>query len=62
MKFHLQPDFHGPERIEFGALYVAKIDGTTEFHQNDEADRIIWWDGYSDVGYINEIDKALTKC
>lgn len=61
MKFHLQPDFHGPERIEYGALYAARIDDTTEFKENDEVERIIWWDGRSDIGYINEIDRSLTQ-
>lgn len=61
MKFHLQLSFHGPDRIEFGALYTAELDTITDFQDNEEAEQIVWWDRISDIGYINEIDKKLTE-
>ncbi len=61
MKFHLQPSFHGLERIEFGALYTAELDTITDFQENEEAEQIVWWDRISDIGDINEIDKKLTE-
>lgn len=60
-KFHLQADFHGPERIEYGALYAATLDNIAAFQENEEAARIAWWDGESEIGDINEIDRKLTE-
>ncbi len=61
MKLHLQPSFHGPERIEFGTLYTVQLDTITDFQENEEAGQIVWWDRISEIGYINEIDKKLTE-
>lgn len=61
MKFHLQPGFRSSERIEYGALFSGHVDEMASFVENDEAATITWWDGQSDFGYINEIDKALIE-
>lgn len=61
MKFDLQPSFHGPKRIEYGALFYRELDNLVDFIENDEAEKIILWDGSSDIGYIAEIDKKLIE-
>ncbi len=61
MKFDLQPDFHGPKRIEYGALFSGQLNSLHEFVENDEAEKIILWDGLSDIGPIQEIDKKLIE-
>ena len=61
MKFHLQPNFDGPERLEWGALFAAELDMVADFVKNAEAARIVWWDGVSDIGAINGIDSALIR-
>ncbi|QYR19172.1 NUDIX domain-containing protein [Paenibacillus sp. sptzw28] len=61
MKFDLQPSFHGPKRMEYGALFFCEVEKLVDFIENDEADQIILWDGFSDIGYIEEIDKKLIE-
>jgi|SRR5690625_3815154 len=61
MKFDLQPGFHGPKRIEYGALFAGQLDSLNEFEENDESEKIILWDGLSDIGHIQEIDKKLIE-
>ncbi|WP_177182658.1 NUDIX domain-containing protein [Paenibacillus sp. OV219] len=61
MKFDLQPSFHGPERTEYGALYYAKLDVVRDFVENDEAAKIIWWNGITDIGDIAIIDRKLIE-
>ncbi|MGM1049245.1 MAG: hypothetical protein ACQEXX_24335 [Bacillota bacterium] len=61
MKFKLQPDFHGPERTEYGALFSGQLIQLNEFIENDEAKAIILWDGASDIGAVEEIDKKLIE-
>jgi len=48
-------------KIEYGGLFSADIDCERPFLQNNEASRIIFWDGNKEIGYINEIDKELLK-
>jgi len=59
MKFHLQPSFHGPERTEYGALFYAELSELASFAENDEAAEITLWDGTSDIGAIQVIDKKF---
>ncbi|MGC5773857.1 hypothetical protein [Paenibacillus pabuli] len=59
MKFRLQPSFHGPERTEYGALFMSELDQLDGFVENDEASSIILWDGTSEIGQIAEIDRKL---
>ena len=61
MKFKLQPDFHGPERTEYGALYAGQLNQLNRFVENEEAKSIILWDGTSDIGMIAEIDRKLIE-
>ncbi|CAN7742615.1 NUDIX domain-containing protein [Paenibacillus sp. LjRoot56] len=61
MKFRLKPSFHGPERTEFGALFSGKLCQLDDFVENDEARAIILWDGTSNIGQIEEIDKKLIE-
>ncbi|MGO4501136.1 NUDIX domain-containing protein [Paenibacillus sp. 2RAB27] len=61
MKFRLQPSFHGPERTEYGALFSGQLSQLDDFVENDEATRIILWDGISEIGKISEIDKKLIE-
>ncbi|PWW04764.1 8-oxo-dGTP diphosphatase [Paenibacillus cellulosilyticus] len=61
MKFHLQPSFHGPERMEFGALYYAELSELDPFIENEEAARIILWDAVSDIGTVAIIDHKLLE-
>lgn len=61
MKFDLQPSFHGPKRMEYGALFYCELDSLVDFIENDEAVSIILWDGSSDIGHIEEIDKKLIE-
>ncbi|WP_167483673.1 NUDIX domain-containing protein [Paenibacillus xylanexedens] len=64
MKFRLQPSFHGPERIEYGALFMGELCRLDDFVENDEASSIILWDGTSEIGDIagklmNELSNPL---
>ncbi len=56
MKFRLKDG-----RIEYGGLFCADIDQEWPFVINNEASRIVFWDGQQDIGYIDEIDKELLK-
>lgn len=61
MKFKLQPSFHGPERTEYGALFMGELCELHEFVENDEASSIVLWDGSSEIGDIAEIDRKLIE-
>ncbi|MDQ0903491.1 MULTISPECIES: NUDIX domain-containing protein [unclassified Paenibacillus] len=61
MKFRLQPSFHGPERTEYGALFMGELCLLEDFVENDEASSIILWDGTSEIGDIAEIDRKLIE-
>ena len=61
MKFHLQPSFHGPERIELGALFAGEADSVTDFQENEETASVVWWDGVADISPINTIDRKLIE-
>ena len=56
MKFTL-----GNGKIEYGGLFSADIEEKRPFEMNEEAQKIIFWDGIKDIGYIDEIDKELLK-
>lgn len=61
MKFELQPDFHGPHRIEYGALFAGAVEQPTDFIANDEAEKIVFWDGDEDIGQFEIIDLKLIE-
>jgi 8-oxo-dGTP diphosphatase len=56
MKFNLKNG-----KTEYGGLFSAEIDIERPFQENEEANKIIFWDGIKDIGYIDEIDKELLK-
>lgn len=57
MEFRLQPD----GRTEFGALFCGIITDPRPFISDGEAQRILFWNGSSDIGEIDLIDKKLVK-
>lgn len=54
MKFKLKKG-----NTEYGGLFCSTIDEVRPFQENDEAEKIVFWDGITKIGYINEIDHAL---
>ena len=48
-------------RIYYGTLYSGELPSPTPFRENDEIERIIFWDGKTDIGYMDEIDRAVIK-
>ncbi|MBD2848685.1 NUDIX domain-containing protein [Paenibacillus sp. IB182496] len=56
MKFTLKSG-----KVEYGGLFSADIELERPFLKNDEANKIIFWDGTTEIGYIDEIDKELLK-
>ncbi|MBD7969207.1 NUDIX domain-containing protein [Paenibacillus gallinarum] len=56
MKFKLKNG-----KTEYGGLFSADIDNERPFLDNEEAEKMIYWDLHTDIGYIDEIDKELLK-
>ncbi|QNK55152.1 NUDIX domain-containing protein [Paenibacillus sp. PAMC21692] len=56
MKFTLRSG-----KIEYGGLFSADIGEEKPFGLNEEASKIIFWNGIEEIGYIDEIDKELLK-
>ncbi|OZB96147.1 hypothetical protein CJP46_09545 [Paenibacillus sp. XY044] len=56
MKFTLKSG-----KVEYGGLFSADIEVERPFIKNDEANKMIFWDGMKDIGYIDEIDMELLK-
>jgi 8-oxo-dGTP diphosphatase len=56
MKFKLKDG-----KTEYGGLFSAKIETERPFVENGETNKIIYWNGEEDIGYINEIDKKLLE-
>ena len=48
-------------RTEFGGLFSAYIKEERQFINNEEAKKIIFWNGADDIGYIDEIDKKILE-
>ncbi|MGG3280039.1 NUDIX hydrolase [Paenibacillus solani] len=48
-------------KIEYGGLYSSDINDERAFKINEEANKIVFWDGTDDIGYICEIDEELLK-
>lgn len=47
------------DRIKYGALYSVELNKLLPFQPNEEISKIALWDSVSEIGYIDEIDKAL---
>ena len=56
MKFNLKNG-----KTEYGGLFSAYIKNERPFLNNDEAGKIVFWNGIDDIGYIDEIDKKLLE-
>jgi 8-oxo-dGTP diphosphatase len=64
LKYHAPPDsrnywgiHHG---IYYGTLFSGELRSPSPFHENNEIERITFWDGKTDIGYIDEIDRKVT--
>lgn len=57
MKFQLKPD----DRIEYGALFSGEIKEPSRFEENNEAEKIEYWDKVRNIGFIDEIDVKLLE-
>ncbi len=49
------------DHIVYGALYSGNQEAVMPFIENEEVSQITYWDGRSDIGYIDEIDRKLTE-
>jgi len=48
-------------KTEYGGLFKAFIKQERQFLDNKETNKIIFWNGIDDIGYIDEIDKKLLE-
>jgi 8-oxo-dGTP diphosphatase len=46
-------------RSYYGTLYSGELPSPTPFRENEEIAQITFWDGKADIGYIDEIDRAV---
>jgi len=46
-------------RLYYGTLYSGELPSPAPFRENDEIVRITFWDGKADIGYMDEIDRAV---
>jgi 8-oxo-dGTP diphosphatase len=56
MRFKLKSN-----KIEYGGLFSAYIKNERPFITNEESNKIVFWNGIDDIGYIDEIDKKLLE-
>jgi 8-oxo-dGTP diphosphatase len=63
LKYHAPPDSrhywgiqHG---IYYGTLFSGELPSPTPFIENDEIERITFWDGKTDIGRIDGIDRTV---
>lgn len=64
LKYRAPPDNHpyyGITTHYYGTLYSGELPSPTPFQENDEISQITFWDGETDIGYIDEIDRAVIK-
>ena len=47
--------------IEYGGLFKGKIIKERQFINNNESEKIIFWNGKDNIGYIDEIDQKLLE-
>ncbi|GLX65661.1 NUDIX domain-containing protein [Paenibacillus glycanilyticus] len=47
--------------VKCNPIYFAELDCIVPFKENDETDKIIFWDLTEDIGYIDEVDKEVLK-
>ena len=65
LKYQAPPDnriyrgiHHG---IYYGTLFSGELLSPVAFRVNDEISEITYWDGNTDIGYIDEIDREVIK-
>ena len=56
MKFKLKTG-----KIEYGGLFKGTIIKERQFINNNESEKIIFWNGKDNIGYIDEIDQKLLE-
>ena len=56
MKFKLKNG-----KTEYGGLFAGNISNERQFIKNDESEKIIFWNGIDNIGYIDEIDQKLME-
>jgi len=56
MKFKLKTG-----KTEYGGLFKGKITKERQFINNNESEKIIFWNGKDNIGYIDEIDQKLLE-
>jgi len=63
LKYRAPPDSliywgirHG---IYYGTLFSGELTYPVPFQENDEIAKILFWDGKTDIGYIDEIDRTV---
>ena len=56
MKFKLKTG-----KTEYGGLFKGEITKERQFINNNESEKIIFWNGKDNIGYIDEIDQKLLE-
>lgn len=55
--FRLQPD----SRLEHAAVFSCTLPGRAPFTANDEIEKLIWWDGRSELGGLSVLDAMIER-
>ncbi len=45
--------------LYYGTLFSGELPSPVTFRENDEIERITYWDGKTDIGRIDEIDRTV---
>lgn len=48
-------------RFYYGTLYSGELLSPVPFRENDEISQITFWDGKTNIGYIDEIDRTVIE-
>jgi 8-oxo-dGTP diphosphatase len=47
--------------IKYNPIYFTNLDYIAPFEENDESDKILFWNLTDHIGYIDEVDEAVLK-
>ncbi|WP_240421858.1 NUDIX domain-containing protein [Paenibacillus periandrae] len=47
--------------IKYNPIYYTEVDYIVPFKENEETDKILFWNLTNDVGYIDEVDEAVLQ-
>lgn len=47
--------------IKYNPIYFAELEYIVPFKENDETDKILFWNLTDNVGYIDEVDETVLK-